>query len=321
MQEKLNLFKNRLKNIKINYHLIIIVIIVIIFLITLFILLRWNKGVESSYDPDLINTDFDVEPLDFIMHMDPRLLEGREDDGELHILCLGNNPFSDETGENGLAQLIAKETAGITYNGAFPDSMIANRKAPANVAESFGLFYVTMALVNNDFAYLRESAGKTQDKRYADAVDVLENLDLNKIDVLVMMYDTTDYNQLSPADDPNNEYNIDAYTGSLRTSIEVFKEHYPHIRIIMMSHSYAMYMDEEGVLHNGTVTDLGNGDIPHYLIMGFQVATSSGITFIDNYFGTIHEENFHEYMRDHMHYNDVGRRLLAKRVAEIILDE
>lgn len=305
---------------KLNYHLLIIIAAVFLFLSGIFVLLRWNKGVDSDYDPDFVTTDFDVEELDFIVWR-PDSLEEKEDDGELHILCLGNNPFSDETGENGLAALIAKETGGITYNGAFPNSRIVCNLTPATLEESFSLYYVTMALINDDFSYLREMAGKTADMRYAKAVDILASLDMQKIDVLVVMYDTTDYNMLSAAHNPNDDYDFNAFTGALRVSMEYIKEFFPHIRIIFMSHSYAEYMDEDGKLHNGIITDLGNGTVTHYLIMGYDVATSVGFNFIDNFFGTIHEENHQEYMIDHMHYNDAGRLLLAKRVAKIIREE
>jgi hypothetical protein len=293
----------------------------ILFLAGLFVLLRWNRGVESDFDATATTTDYDVEELDFIMPLDPALLAGREDDGELHILCLGNNPFSDETGPTGLAAMIAEETGGVTYNGAFPDSTLASKSSPEEPLDAFASFYVTMALVNNYFSFLKQYALKLDDPRYIEAVEVLTNVDMEKIDVLVVMYDTTDYNRLSPADDPNNEYNMNAYSGALRCLIEFFQRFFPHIRIILMSHTYAQYLDENGQLHNGTTTDLGNGTVVHYLIMEYDVAVGSGVTFIDNYFGTINEDNYSEYMVDHMRCNEAGRRLLAERVAKVINDD
>lgn len=304
---------------KINIHIIIITTILITFGISIFILLRWDKGVESTFDPDYISTEFDIEELDFIMYVDPAILKERKDDGELHILCLGNNPFTDMSGATSLAELIADKTGGTTYNGAFPDSTIATKSQPENLNEFFSLFYVTMALVYNDYRHLEEAALKTPDKRYITAVNTLKALDMEKIDIILIMYDTTDYNRLSPSHNPENDYDLSAYTGSLRTSIESIKDRFPHIRIILMSHSYALHLNEDGELLSGTITDLGHGNVPHYLIMGYNVALNTGITFIDNYFGTIHEENYHEYMIDHMRYNDSGRSKLAGRAAEIIL--
>ena len=309
------------KKSRLNYHLLIFVSIVIIFGIGIFVLLRWNKGIDSTFDPDFVTTEFDVEELDFIMYMNQALLAGREDDGGLHILCLGNNPFTDEMGENGLAALIARETGGVTYNGAFPDSKIGRDPLSTEIEESFSLFLVTMALINNDFSYLEERAEKVGDSRFVTAVNTLKNVDMQKMDVLVVMYDTTDYNKLTAAHNPDDDYDLNTFTGGLRVSMEYIKQFFPQLKIVFMSHSYAQYLDENGMLHNGIITDLGNGTVTHYLIMGYDVATSTGFTFIDNFFGTIHEENYQAYMIDHMHYNDAGRLLLAKRAAKVILAE
>ncbi len=149
----------------------------------------------------------------------------------------------------------------------------------------------------------------------------LEAVDMDKVDMIIIMYDTTDYNTLSAADNPNSEYDVTAYTGALRLSIQNLQKAFPHIQIFIMSHTYARYKDENGKMHNGTVTDLGNGNVPHYLIMEYNAALDCGVSFIDNYFGTINEENYKDYMIDHMHYNDAGRELLAERIAKIINEE
>jgi hypothetical protein len=307
------------KKLKINYHLLILALIAVLFLAALFILLRWNRGTSADDDPAPMAGEADVEALDYYFPFDPAFLEGREDDGELHILCLGNNPFSDDTGEKGLAALIAKETNGTAYNAAFPDSMLANRPIAEEASELFSLFYVTMALVNNGFDFLREAAAQTDDQRYTQALDVLARVDMQKIDILVIMYDSTEYNKRSPDYNPDNEGDINTYYGGMYTSIGYIQEFFPHIRIILMSLSYAQYLDEKGELHSGTVTDFGYGTLPIYLNQQYDVAYGRSISFVDNYFGSINEDNYREYMADHMHYNEAGRELLAKRVAEVIL--
>jgi hypothetical protein len=307
------------KRFKLNYHLLLLAVIALVFLTALFILLRWNRGVPSGYDPSETSDEFDVEALDYFFPFDPAFLEGREDDGELHILCLGNNPFSDDRGAQGLAALIAKETGGTTYDCAFPDSMIANRPVAEEIPEFFSLFFVTMALVNHDFSFLQEAAEQTEDQRYRQTLEVLRSVDMEKIDLLLIMYDSTDYNQRSPEINPNHEGDINTFAGGLSTSIGYLQQFFPHVRIILMSLTYAQYLDEKGELHSGTNTDLGYGTLPVYLNQQYFSAYERSISFIDNYFGTINEDNFRDYMVDHMHYNEAGRELLAKRAAEVIL--
>ena len=79
-------------------HIVFIALIVIIAGISVFRLYRWNKGTRNP-EADIEQVDpseFDTETMDMILPMDGSLLEGHEDDGELTILCLGNNPFSDD---------------------------------------------------------------------------------------------------------------------------------------------------------------------------------------------------------------------------------
>jgi hypothetical protein len=176
-----------------------------------------------------------------------------------------------------------------------------------------------MALVNDDFAYLREAAGQTRDQRYAEALAVLEGVDMQKIDVLVIMYDSADYNQRSPLFNPANEGDIYTFAGGLSTSIGYIQQFFPHIRIIIMSFTYAEYLDENGELQSGSIADLGFGSLPFYLNEQYNSAYERRVSFVDNYFGSINEDNYREYMSDYMRYNEAGRELLAKRAAEMIL--
>jgi len=116
----------------------------------------------------------------------------------------------------------------------------------------------------------------------------------------------------------HNPHDVTAFTGGLRTTLENIQSTWPYIRIFVMSPTYAQYMDEDGKLYNGTTMDIGNGTLNHYLVKEVDAAMDCGVSIIDNYFGTINEDNYREYMTDHMHYNEKGREKLADRIADII---
>ena len=71
-------------------------------------------------------------------------------------------------------------------------------------------------------------------------------------------------------------------------------------------------------MYKRQTTDLGNGTLNHYLLKEIDASMDCGVSFIDNYFGTINEDNYKEYMRDYMHVNQAGREKLADRIAAII---
>ena len=300
-------------------HAIILAAIILIFGAGVIILLRWDKGIPSDYDPSQVSTDFETEALDFIMPPD-EAWQARANDGPLNILCLGNNPFSDERGAYGLAEQIGTLTGATVYNGAFPDTTIATRRSSEKATDYLSLYFVTMALINRKYNYLESGVALSENPATVAALDVLRGLNMKEMDIIVIMYDSTDYNERSPADNPSDAHDIYAYTGALRTSLEAIRQYLPHIRVIFMSHTYARYLDENGTLHNGATYDLGNGTLPHYLILGQDTAIVSGVSFMDHYFGSIHEGNYADYMSDHMHLNAAGRGLLAERVAAVIAD-
>lgn len=310
------------KGMKINFHIIILAVIVLLAGISFFRLYRWNQGTKLE-EPDITENseDLDVETLDMIIPMDSAALEGREDDGVTTILCLGNNPFSDDRTEEGLSSMIGQKTGAVVYDCSFPDSTAACKNPvydPAYTRDHFNLYYVVECFRNNEFTAINSIAGDEPDPRYQEGVDIMKNVDMEKVDAVIIMYDSTDYNVGSPADDPSNPGNVSTFTGGLRTAINNIRTTWPYIRIYLMSPTYAQAMDEDGNLLNGTITDFGNGPLVHYVYKESEVAMDCGVSFIDNYFGTINEDNYEAYMKNYMRYNVTGREKLADRIATII---
>ena len=99
-----------------NLHFVLIAAILIIACVSVYRLIRWNQGTKLSDDPEEIDTSqFDIEVLDMILPMDASKLEGHEDDGVTTILCLGNNPFSDDRDSTGLAAQIPLQHVNIRF--------------------------------------------------------------------------------------------------------------------------------------------------------------------------------------------------------------
>ncbi|MCM1134580.1 MAG: hypothetical protein NC400_03300 [Clostridium sp.] len=314
--------KSKKPSLKVNLHIILIAVILLIAAVAIFRLYRWNQGSELDADvEDVDPSEFDIETLDMIIPMDASLLEGREDDGVTTILCLGNNPFTDDRDTTGLAYQIASKTGAVVYDCAFPNSSAACKYPiynPEYTKDHFNFFYVVECFRNNEFRAIASIAGDEPDPRYTEAVEVMKTVDMDKVDIILVMYDSTDYNMGTPSDNPQNPNDVTAFTGGLRTTLQNIQSTWPYIRILVMSPTYAQYMDEDGEVQNGTLTDAGNGTLNHYLVKESEAVLDCGVSFIDNYYGTINEDNYEQYMTDYMHYNEAGRELLAQRAADII---
>ena len=309
------------KQFRLNIHLILLAVIVLIVIFCAVKLYIWNKGVPSDYDPNRQTTDFDTEAMDYIIPLAPDKLEGREDDGVTTILCLGDDPFSLDQGPGGLAEQIAAKTGATVYNGSFTGTTMAVQFEDYNdgyILDAFAFVNVAKSLASGNFDLMRTAASYSFDQAFPQTVSTLESIDMNTLDMICIMYDGSDYINKRPCEDPNHPNNPQTYTGALRSGIQAIQEAWPHIRIVVMSHTFCHNVNAEGNFENGDRVDLGHGTLSHYLQKELDTTSELGVSFIDNFYGSINEDNYLDYMTDYIHFNDAGRELLATRFAECI---
>lgn len=313
--------KREARRFHVNIHIILIAAILLIAGFSAYRLYKWNKGVPSDYDPDYQTTDFDTEAMDNIIPLAPDKLEGREDDGVTTILCLGDDPFSLNRGEGGLSEQIAAKTGATVYNGSFTGTTMAAQFEDYNdgyILDAFSFYYVATSLASGNFDLMKTAATYSYDESFAENTAMLESLDMNTVDLICIMYDGSDYINKRPCDDPNDPFSFITYTGALRAGVSAIQEAYPHIRIVVMSHTFCHNINEEGNFENGDRIDLGNGTLSHYLQKELDATSDCGVSFIDNFYGSINEDNYLDYMTDYIHFNDAGRELLADRFVQRI---
>ncbi len=312
----------KLKDLKINPHVVIWIIIGIVLITSIVKLIIWNIGTQSDYDPNNIADDFLIEPLDTIYKVNTAKIEGYVDDGVTTVLLIGNDPLTDKPGEGGIASLVADKTKAEVTQAGFTGTCVAAKNSEYSEdypADLFSLSYLTKAMCDGDYA-LQDNAllAGSVNADFAASLDVLKNTDYSKVDVLVFLYDASDYLQTRNLYDENNPLNTGTYAGALRATATQIKEAYPHIRIIFMSPYFASIVAEDGTYLSGDTTNLGCGTMTNYLQFSVDVGNECMFTVIDNYYGTIIESKASEYLTDNVHLNDKGREALAKRLAETI---
>lgn len=304
-------------------HLLLSGIIALMVIFAVVRLIVWNIGKDSGYDPNADSSEYETEALDYIQPLDPQLLEGREDDGVTTIVCLGNAPFSDDRGPDGLAELIASGCNATVYNCAFPDSCVSMKYQ--NYQDSYpmdalSLYLVTASLCGGDYTLMEHAVSQLQDRSDAarEALDTLKSVDFSRVDMLVMMYDLNDYRDGRSLVDPNNDINLLTWAGALNASIQQIQQAYPYIRIVLLSPPYGSFTDENGETINGDTKDFGNGVLPDYVQYEVDTAMANGVSILDNYYGTITESDASLYLEDGHRLNRAGRERIAARFAKAI---
>ena len=297
-----------------NFHLIFFIVVIVLFIFAIVKFLLWSKGEDSGYDPNEITTEFDVETMDHIQPMDTSRFEGIEDDGITTILCLGNSPFADNKGENGLAQTLARKMNGVAYDGSFANtyqSMYNKTYQDTYRPDGLSLYPLVNAICTGDFS-IPESVAATVGETELQTVEMLKNLDYKTVDMLVIMYDLSDYINRRPLYSQTDKNDLITWAGSLNASLELIEETYPHIRTVVLSMP-ACGATVDDYYIDGDKVNLGNGTLPDYINYEVDVILANGVSFIDNYYGIITVENRDEYLVNDYHLNEKGIEAIADR--------
>ena len=221
-----------------------------------------------------------------------------------------------------LANLIAKETDTTVYNCSISGSYLAaqqlNYDPTVAPMDAYCLYWLVNLAVGVPLdGYYTDAANALGDKTPAEAEEVintLKTLDFNTIDTVAIMYDATDYLSGNAMYSDENPTDPTQFTGNLEASIEVLQNYYPQIRIIVMSPTYAYAVDENGDYVSSDMYIYNGRDVlSTYVIKECYSANIHSVSFMDNLYGSITEDNADEYLVDNLHLNVKGRKLIAKR--------
>ena len=91
-----------------------------------------------------------------------------------------------------------------------------------------------VSTVDGDFTDVDRAAEISPDEVKAKA-EYLKTVDFSTADMVVIMYDLSDYVDHRPVVDPNDPENLLTFTGALQASVKMIQEKYPYIRIVVLS--------------------------------------------------------------------------------------
>lgn len=308
-------------------QLILLALIIAGVIIVVIRLNKWNSS-TVEIDPNIDPSEFANESLDMSFHIDKPILEEHGDDGVNRMLVMGNYMVQ-KTSESGMTLLgeIKKklpdwEITDISAN----QSMIA---APEFISDDefpigkywspFTLYYLVKGMCTRDYAnqeYNKYETGCFTHEDPDEYMAVYEGIDLNDYDVLVLMYASTDYYQSSILYSDADEFDVTTYMGALKSSIKMLQECYPHLRIVVSS-PFLTYSEWEGERCLGSLTNFGSGTEAEYAMREYLVCTEYCVSFVDNYFSFIDENNIDEYV-DYTVLTDKGVDAVSDHFVEFM---
>lgn len=247
-----------------------------------------------------------------------------EGDDKKQILFLGDSNIANEVEEQTIPELVSTALDVNVYNCAVGGTTAAKANTENHfdaILDLFCLYNLSKALVAEDHNMFTDfhAEGNTLERNAMRTMEMMVNIDYEKIDYVVISFGLNDYVGGFPVanEDPYDEA---TYAGALRCSIERIREQCPEAVIILSSITYCIFEDEQGNPIDGYEKDWGGGTIDQYRdAMGLVAKEYENVYFMDNLKDMdIHEENFSEYMRDAMHFSVKGQEMYAQNLTTLI---
>lgn len=306
-------------------HLLLLLLAI---LIVLFTLNRFNNwGIKIDLDEFFKDKEieYDDDTFDQILPLTDK--EGKivKQPENPTIVFMGNSPFADDRNDpDNLVNMIAKETGSTVYNLSVQGSYLAVLNPglllrPAEYPmDSFNFYWMAQMICDPEFpcdlTAAKEVMGDDFPEEGQEVYNLIKSIDFNDVDVLTIMYDAGDYFAGHLMYNDEEITDIRTFSGNLTAGIELIQNVYPHIRIIVMSPTYAYAIDHDGNYISSDQFTYGGQDVlSTYVIKQCYYALSKGVTYVDHLYGTITEDNAKEYLIDNYHLNLEGRKKVAQR--------
>lgn len=308
-----------------RFHFLIHIGFLLLIVLIILLAVHRIRNFGNKVDLDEYEGNIDAEVLDYMVPLfrteDTQIV----DDGKTTLVLFGNSPFADDRdSEDGLASIIAKKTGATVYNCSVADSYLAAQQHTLNpdagVIDAFSFYWLTTAFCLGDindylYGWIFDDSGEQAPADAQPSYELMKSIDYSTVDAIVLMYDGTDYLMGHGMYNDLNDTDIQTFTGNMTAGIDLIQQTYPHIRIIVLSPTYAFAINEDGEYVSSDQYRYNDQDVlSTYVIKQRDYCYDRGVTFVDNLYGTITEDTATQYLTDNLHLNQAGREKVADRL-------
>ncbi len=256
----------------------------------------------------------------FLLYFGYRNVDAGTEDRHWDVIALGDSIIGKER-EDGPIHVYFEEYSGMTMlNAAFGGNCASvgeNADRYSYNDESLSLCRLTEAVCYRDFGVLKAdiAASRVKADYFEETLEQLAVADFNQADILLLEFGANDYTAGRKLDNPEDPTDIYTYGGALRYAIELLREAYPDLKIVLVTPLYCHLAERENCLKE----DFGGGTLDEYADLEKRIAEEYGLDVVDVFYEIgIDESNVMQYTRDGMHLRNEGRQFYARFLAEKI---
>ena len=149
---------------------------------------------------------------------------------------------------------------------------------------------------------------------YKGMSDYFEHAGAERKTCFVLDFGMNDFFTGAPVQNASNPYDINTYSGALRTATDKLTEAYPNAVILFVATNFTSYFNngQEPQSEEG-------GTLPQYIAAMKQISEENSFLFYNSYTELpINSENYPDYLLDGCHPNESTRYLMACDIARLM---
>ncbi len=226
------------------------------------------------------------------------------------IVNFGDSIFGNYSSPVDISTFIANSTNATVYNVGFGGCRMSSH--PDARYDAFSMKNLATALVKKDWSKQDEAIKSLTNNLFIKNLATLKSINFKKVDIITISYGTNDF---------EGSVSLSDYEKALRDSIEIIRNAYPKIKIVLCTPIYRTWLDENGGFKYDSDTH-ANGwgyKLTTMVTKIKNIANEYGLFVIDNYNDSgINATNRTKYFpsNDGVHPNEKGRQMIAENMAK-----
>lgn len=243
------------------------------------------------------------------------------------IVCLGDSNFGNYQNETGIVSHLEKKLGEPVLNGGFGGSMLVSVSGRKTEYHSvLSMYNLAISICNDNFGVQKsaiDNIGRTDYiGYYKNTLDKLASVDFDSVETLIIEHGVNDYLVGVPIKNGVDKYDSDTFGGALRCILKMLQEEYPDMRIILVTPPYCAPFGSDYLPRPCEEYNYGGGYLEEYVNEELEIAKEMGVEVIDLYHMIdLDADNFPQYLFDGLHFNEIGREVVADIIADYLLGE
>lgn len=238
---------------------------------------------------------------------------------QIKIVTLGDSVFGETRDETAVPARLQELLGEPIYNAAMGGTCVARLESDRRMdfaKNSLSLVGLTRGICAGDLRIQRSLRMRESNTDYFwEAVEGLSMVDFLQVEIVLIQQGLNDYHGGVPIENPQDPYDEYTFLGALRSAVRDLRKVNPEVRIVLVTPTYTWY-----IFTGLTCEEMnqGGGILEDYVEAEIRVAEELGIEVIDVYHDFFPHEKWEDkdlYMRDGLHPNEEGRKLLAEKIA------